>query len=68
MTPEEFKNKMLNLAGEKQAGSLESDSSYYQGDNPQSHIEADEIMGDILMKLGYSEGVEIFRHTMKWYE
>lgn len=36
-------------------------------DAEQGHAEAGRIMGDLLARLGYSEGVEIFRSLTKWY-
>lgn len=31
------------------------------------HQDMDDLMCDILEKLGYQKGVEIFRRTHKWY-
>lgn len=39
-----------------------------EGDNPESHIAADTMMCKILEDLGYSEGVKIFKETIRWYE
>ncbi|MEE9366059.1 MAG: hypothetical protein V3W44_05160 [Dehalococcoidales bacterium] len=39
-----------------------------EGDNPESHIAADELMCKVLEDLGYGKGVEIFKETIRWYE
>ncbi len=31
------------------------------------HIEMDELMCQLLISLGYEEGVEVFADTKKWY-
>lgn len=36
-------------------------------DQERAHIEADELMCDLLSELGYSEGVEVFKDMYKWY-
>ena len=53
MTPEEFKNKMQKIAAE-----------YGIEDG---HIEADDLMIELLKELGYGEGAEIFDQMDKWY-
>ena len=55
MTPEEFKLKMATILTEC-GDSIEK-----------THIELDKLMCDVLAELGYSDGVEIFRHSEKWY-
>lgn len=36
-------------------------------DTEMAHIYADELMCQLLRKLGYSEGVDIFEKMSKWY-
>lgn len=38
---------------------------YY--DEEDCHFEMDVLMSDLLISLGYGEGVEIFNNTDKWY-
>ena len=38
-----------------------------EGDEEQNHIEADDIMCAILERLGYADGVKLFREMHKWY-
>lgn len=53
MTPEQFKQKMLEIKGIK--------------DEENRHVEADYLMGEVLKELGYGDGVEIFREMDLWY-
>lgn len=53
MTPEEFKEKMLELSKEK--------------DVEDRHVDMDDLMTEVLMQLGYFEGVKVFYSTLKWY-
>ena len=53
MTPEEFKKAMQKIDD--------------RGDKEYGHMEADELMCDLLEELGYGEGVDIFRQMSKWY-
>lgn len=53
MTPEEFKNRMLEI------------SDNY--DEEMAHIYADGLMCDLLRELGYGEGVDVFEDMPKWY-
>jgi hypothetical protein len=57
MTPDEFATKMRE--------SFPSDDSYF--DVEEAHAYADDVMCDILIELGYGEGVEIFKKARKWY-
>lgn len=57
MTPEEFKNRMLQLW----------DFSDPTNDRECSHFAADALMCDLLRSLGYGDGVEIFESNDKWY-
>jgi hypothetical protein len=56
MTPEEFAEKM---------GKIFSPPKKY--DNERAHVEADDLMCDLLRKLGYEAGVEIFSDAELWY-
>lgn len=53
MTKEEFKNKMQAIADKR--------------DTEGGHIEADDLMCELLKGLGYGEGVEIFEGMDRWY-
>lgn len=53
MTPEEFAEKMKALAA--------------NNDEEMFHICADGLMCELLASLGYSEGVDVFDKTPKWY-
>jgi hypothetical protein len=56
MTPEEFTQKMMSV---------------FIGDgwnDPEiAHSEMDELLCEVLVGLGYHEGVDIFRKQDKWY-
>lgn len=54
ITPEEFKIKMQEIAG-------------FNGDIEGSHGFADELLCETLERLGYSEGIDIFKDMHKWY-
>lgn len=57
MTPEEFKIEMQKIHDE-----------YKDKDDPEScHIYMDRLMCDLLIDLGYWEGIDIFENTYKWY-
>ena len=53
VTAEEFKDKMKMISE--------------RDDEEVRHIEADDLMCDFLEKLGYGEGVKIFKEMRKWY-
>ena len=55
MTPEEFVEQ-IKTALDK-----------YYDDIELSHARTDEIMEEALISLGYEEGVELIRNTMRWY-
>lgn len=57
ITPAEFERRMFAIAHPK-------DRSYYE---EEAHIEADELMEELLIELGYGAGIEIFRSMPKWY-
>lgn len=53
LTPEQFKIKMQEL-----------DNDY---DPELSHCNADDLMCNLLIELGYGEGIKIFENMKKWY-
>ena len=58
MTPEQFRDKMAEIYHEWW---IEKD------DEEAGHIYMDALMMDILIKLGYGDGVDIFKNAKKWY-
>lgn len=54
MAPEEFKNKMQEIADIM--------------DEEISHPQADDLMCEVLDSLGYGEGISIFVKMPKWYK
>ena len=56
-SPTDFARRMRNAKNRQN----------YEGDRELVHLEMDMLMCKLLEKLGYSEGVEIFRSTPKWY-
>lgn len=55
MTPEQFKEQMYEV---KEA---------YSPDYESIHRGMDELMCELLKSLGYSDGVDVFINTEKWY-
>lgn len=67
MTPQEFAEKMRGLV-EKHTSYIDffgKDTPYL--DPEECHPEMDHLMCEVLIQLGYEEGVDIFRNTKKWY-
>ena len=58
MTKEEFYHKMLAIE-ETYACALDDKEGF--------HTEADKLMCNLLIELGYDQGVEVFLDTPKWY-
>lgn len=58
MTPEEFRDRMKDLAFKARIH-----KDYWED----THFDADWLMGEVLKELGYDEGVQIFRNMPKWY-
>lgn len=52
MTPAQFAERMRACEG---------------GDEEMQHMEADKLMVELLLQLGYVEGVEVFEKMDKWY-
>ena len=55
MAPKEFEKAMKSLSEDKDK------------DAEETHWDADELMCEVLVSLGYSAGVEIFRDMDRWY-
>ena len=55
MTPEEFTIKMRHIHDK------------YEDDLEERHIYMDKLMCELLIDLGYWEGIHIFNNTNKWY-
>lgn len=53
MPPEVFAEKMKNI--------------FKNYDTEAAHIEADDLMAEVLSTLGYEKGVQIFSSNEKWY-
>ena len=51
-TPEEFAQMMRNQVS---------------GDNEGAHAEMDELMVELLRRLGYGEAMDVFEKQDKWY-
>jgi len=60
LTPEEFAEEMkrLSVGGDRHSRSF---------DPEEGHVEMDKLLCKVLVKLGYSAGVEIFKKSPKWY-
>lgn len=55
MSPEEFKEEMKNI------------ENTFSDDPEERHYEMDDLMCRVLESLGYSEGIDIFTNSMRWY-
>lgn len=55
MTKDEFFKDMIDL------------SELYAYDCEMFHITADKLMCDLLIKLGYGDGINVFLDADKWY-
>ena len=55
MTKEEFYHEMLAI------------EEIYADDPEMFHIVADKLLCDLLIKLGYGQGVEVFLDADRWY-
>ena len=60
MTKEEFANRMKIIADV-------DDKLGYTWDEESAHIEADDLIIELLKSLGYEEGAQIFDDMPKWY-
>jgi len=55
MTPEEFRNKVIETI--EKAGT----------DTEASHIYTDNLMESLLIELGFGDGVAIIKDSERWY-
>lgn len=55
ITPAEFERRMAEI------------SEWNKNDPEKSHIDADDLMCEVLDHLGYSAGVAIFKKMRLWY-
>ena len=60
ISPDEFQKKMKEIQ-------IALDTGFLRLDNEEAHIKMDALMCEVLEKLGYKEGIEIFNNTPKWY-
>lgn len=65
MTPEEFKTQMKNIS--KDVMELDDQNPNMPSMIETAHIKADELMCEILIELGYEEGIKIFKRMEKYY-
>jgi hypothetical protein len=65
MTPEEFKTHMENIS--KDVMELDDQNPDMPSMIEAAHIKADELMCEILIELGYEEGIKIFKRMEKFY-
>ena len=54
-TPEEFYKQMQEL------------HERFDGDEEVAHVMMDRLIGEVLVELGYQEGIDVFRNQAKWY-
>lgn len=60
LTPDEFAIAMMQI----KTGTIYDEGLY---DEENQHIDADELMCDVLRSLGYGDGIDIFDSMHKWY-
>lgn len=60
ISPDEFKKKMKEIQIALDAGLLRFNKE-------EAHIKMDDLMCEVLISLGYEEGIEVFDNTGKWY-
>lgn len=65
ITPEEFKKRMNELS--KNVMELDDQNPDMPSMVETAHIKADELMCEILIELGYEEGIDIFKRMEKYY-
>jgi len=53
IAPKEFKERMAHIAK--------------ISDEEERHVKMDDLMVEVLNRLGYEEGTRIFENTEKWY-
>ena len=65
ITPEEFRKRMNELS--KNVMELDDQNPDMPSMIEAAHIKADELMCEILIELGYEEGIDIFKRMEKYY-
>lgn len=60
ITPAEFEDRMREI-------STKVTDAFVDYHEEEAHIDADELMCNVLKDLGYTKGVEIFEQMPKWY-
>lgn len=76
LTPNKFLKKMEELGGPIVCHAVNlsvhrlrnGECCRRDSDNPESHIRSDKVMEELLIALGYGEGVKVLRETERWYE
>ena len=68
MTPEEFADGMRGIIQKHiKPDPYSKISNDMVLDREACHYDMDHLMGDLLIRLGYGEGVDIWANTPKWY-
>lgn len=65
ITPEEFKKRMNELS--KNVMELDDQNPDMTSMIEKAHVQADELMCQILTDLGYEEGIDLFKKMEKYY-
>lgn len=65
MTPKEFETHMQKIS--KNVMELDDQNPDMPSMIETAHIKADELMCEILIELGYEEGVDLFKKMEKYY-
>lgn len=65
ITPEEFKTHMQKIS--KNVMELDDQNQDMPSMIEKAHIQADELMCQILTDLGYGEGIDLFKKMEKYY-
>lgn len=65
ITPEEFKKRMNELS--KNVMELDDQNPDMPSMIEKAHVQADELMCQILTDLGYEEGIDLFKKMEKYY-
>lgn len=65
MTPKEFETHMQKIS--KNVMELDDQSPDMPSMIEKAHVQADELMCQILTDLGYEEGIDLFKKMEKYY-
>lgn len=65
MTPKEFKTHMQKIS--KNVMELDNQKPAILSMIEKAHVQADELMCQILIDLGYGEGIDLFKKMEKYY-